>query len=465
MGSNDVLSDTDGSDAVRRVSRRNLLKRAGAAAAFTAVGPLVAACGSSKSTTSTTTGSERSTTGTSSASATSTAGAQIRELLGLPSGKAAAQGITVPVGASMALSGAVAIYGHLDYTAIKLAAEHIKQAGGPELHVQARNNELANAQKGVANAREWGGSGVPVVLSSGSATVFSELPYYSQFKMMGLEPGGATKLGEGKPFFYQTRSEIPNDQLTGISAYLKAKHPAFKKVVMVGLAYSPASDKLQEEAVKQTAASSGWSYLGSFFAPVTTTDYSSLISQIQSAKPDFVLCAIYGASVGVFLKQYATSGLKAPIIGFDYTPEASKVAGSAISGYQFAFDYFDASKPPNEWAKLFVAEYERAYGEEPTYYSANYYEATFLIWQMIREIVAKSGDPTKQGNAYVEALTANPKFPSVYGSGGKYGTKEISPTTHSLVRVPMVYCEVNSEGKVQVLATFNKGSNSEFKLV
>lgn len=463
MGSNSEFGDTtDASSAIDvPLTRRRLLKRAGVGAAITAAGPLIAACGGSES-------SAASSTSTTSATAAAGGGSgvakQLREILAVPTGKAAAQGVTVPVGASMALSGAVAIYGHMDYTGIKLAVKQIKELGGANLEVQARNNELAEAKKGVANAREWGGSGVPLVLSSGSATVFSELPYYAQFKMLALEPGGATKLGQDKPFFYQTRSEIPNDQLVGIAKYLKAKHPTLKRVVMAGLAYSPISDKLQEEAVKQTAASSGWDYVGSFFAPVTTTDFSSLISQIRSAKPDFVLSAVYGASQGVLLKQYSTSGLTAPMIGFDYTPEASKVAGPAIKGYQFAFDYFDAAKPPNEWAKLFVSEYEKAYGEPPTYYSANYYEATFLLWQLMRGIVAKGGDPTKQGNEYVKALEANLTFPSVYGSGAAHGTKELSASTHSLVRVPMVYCEVNAAGEVEVLATFNKGGG-DFKLV
>lgn len=448
------------------ITRRRLLKGAGTTALVAGSAPLISACGSSSTSSSHGGGS------TATAATTTSGGAsggdiasQLRQILDLPTGKAAGQGLTIPVGASMAFSGPSSIYGQIDYAGITLAVNHIKALGGPNLQVQARDNGLADPAKGVANAREWGNAGVPIVLTSGGATGFSELPYYPQYKMVGIEAGGATKINEGKPFFYQTRSEYPTDMMQGIVEYVKAKHPSFKKALWCTLDYGTAIDDAQESGVKAVLTGAGYQYLGKVLAPPTSTDYSAMLSSIRQANPDFVVCLFPGALAGIFMKQYATSGLNTQIIGQDYTPDAQKIAGSAMNNYEFAFDYFDANNPPNQWAKLFVSEYGKANkGALPTYYSANYYESTFLIWQLIREIIAKGGDPTKQGTAYVDAIAANPAFPSLYGgNGAAHGMKVIGLQTHSLVRVPMVYASVNGSGTVSILATFNKGGTN-FKL-
>ena len=447
----------------QQLTRRRLLKFAGAGTMLAGAAPLLAACGSSSSSSS----ASSSSAATSSAADASGAVSQIRDLLGLPTGAAAGAGKTIPVGASMAFSGPSSIYGSLDYSGITLAVKHIKALGGPDLAVKALDNALADPAKGVANARQWGGDGVPIVMTSGGATGFSELPYYSQYKMMGLESGGATTTNQGKPYFYQTRSEYPTDMMSGIVKYVAAKYPSFKTVMYCQLDYGAAITSSQQQGVEQVLATTNFKYLGQNLAPADGTDFSSQISAIRKANPDFVVGLWPGAIAGIFMKQYATSGLKAPIIGFDYTPDAAKVAGKAFAPYQFAFDYFDAVKPPNKWATIFVDEYKAANkGALPTYYSANYYEATFLVWQMIREIIAAKGDPTKQGAFYTDALEANPTFPSLYGGdGGAHGMKTIdAKTTHSLVSVPMVYAEAGATGTPTILATYNKGGK-DFKLV
>ena len=440
-------------------TRRKLLRNAGASMLVVASAPLLEACGGSNDSSSTTDAAKASTGGI---NADVVSG--LRKALSLPTGKAAGEGLTIPVGASLAFSGASSILGKLDNAGIKLAVAHIAALGGPMLKVDARDNGLVDAAKGVANARQWGTSGIPVVLTSGAATVFSELPYYPQYKMVGFEPGGATKLNEGKPFYYQTRSEFPDDMLAGIVKYVQAVHPEWKKVSYCAIDYGAAVNDSQEAAVKKAVSGAGWEYLGRILASPTSTSYSATISSLRKAKPDFILCLFTGGLTGIFMKQYATSGLTAQVIGFDFTPDAAKIAGPAVGKYDFSFDYFDAANPPNDWAKIFVSEFKRSNGgQAPTYYSANYYESTFLIWQLIREIVAKGGDPTKQGTAYTEAISATPTFASVYGSGTGHGTKQLDPKTHSLLHAPMVYANA-ADGTPKVLATFDR-TGSGFKLI
>ena len=56
-------------------------------------------------------------------------------------------------------------------------------------------------------------------------------------------------------------------------------------------------------------------------------------------------------------------------------------------GWTFAYDYFDANNPISPLAKLFVDEFKKEYGEDPDFYAANFYENTFVMWEVIRRVL------------------------------------------------------------------------------
>ena len=70
----------------------------------------------------------------------------------------------------------------------------------------------------------------------------------------------------------------------------------------------------------------------------------------------------------------------------------------------------------------------------------------------MRRIIAKGGDPTKQGTAYVDAINESGLFPSVYGTGVKTGSLTFDLTTHALKHRPVAYGQALANGTGEIYA-------------
>ena len=137
---------------------------------------------------------------------------------------------------------------------------------------------------------------------------------------------------------------------------------------------------------------------------------------------------MYGQDPGFFLDQAQTADLSAAIYGFEFTPDgvsASKGAYDSV-GWTFAYDYFDAKNPISPLAKLFVAEFQREYGEDPDFYAANFYENMLVLWEVIRRVLAKDGD-INDGAALDAGLQENLTVVSVYGGSDDRGHLHARP--------------------------------------
>jgi len=445
------------------LTRRQLIKGGLGASALAGLAPLVAACGSSGTTSSTATVASDS----GGSAGTSAVVSQLRSLLDIPTGKAAGQGLTLNLGASMDFSGEGAIYGTYDYNGLKLAVQHI-EALGPKVNLTALDSGFVDAAKGVSLIRQFGGSGIPVVFTSLGADGGAELPYFKEYKMLGLEAGGAAAVFESIPFYYQTRALYPQGVLPPLVKYMQLKYPSLKRWAVVCNESVPALVNQELAYVQKTISGAGFQDVGSSLPAVTAADFSTNIAQLQTFKPDVVLSLLGGAQVGEFLKQYRIGGGQARVVGIEYLPLVQQIAGEATKGYIFGFDYFDPQNPPdNQWARLFLSEYRRVFNSDPTYYSANYYETAFLAYDLIRRIIASGGDPTKPGDPYVSAFEQNPTFPSVYGgNGGATGQFVFDTTTHILVKRAVAVAEATgASGSPTLLATGDISDPTALKLV
>jgi hypothetical protein len=120
----------------------------------------------------------------------------------------------------------------------------------------------------------------------------------------------------------------------------------------------------------------------------------------------------------------------------------------------FAYDFFDSANPPNGWSKIFTNEFQKAYGEAPDFYAANYYEDVFDIWDLMRRVSAKGGD-INNGAQLQDALQGNPTFKSVYGGDANTaGILALDPVEHTPSKRPMGLFNYNS-GNIKALAHFD----------
>jgi branched-chain amino acid transport system substrate-binding protein len=167
---------------------------------------------------------------------------------------------------------------------------------------------------------------------------------------------------------------------------------------------------------------------------------------------------MYGQDPGFFMDQAQTAGLKATLFGFEFTPDGVSASKGAYdnAGWTFAYDYFDSNNPTSPWAKIFVDEFKKEYGEDPDFYAANFYENTFVMWEVIRRVLAKGGD-INDGAQLDAALQENLTVPSVYGGDAStVGTYTLDPKTHSVIKRPMGVFTYKDK-KVTPLAYFGIG--------
>jgi branched-chain amino acid transport system substrate-binding protein len=449
----------EGSDLGSPLTRRKLLRTAGATGLGLAGGSLLAACGGSDS---------GSSTAAATASKLTAEGQKLNSILGITSQDLAlTKGKTLHLGAVLPLTGPGAEYGVYQGNGLKLAVEQIQQAGGPKIKLTVLDHKSGDPQAGAAAARQLGIAGVGAVVASYIAAFGSMLPAVKRYEMLTLDGGGGTgDTNQGAPYFYGTRALTPDDPFVGTYKYVAEKRPEWKKVALViwdagAPFYNPVKAKLQS-----ILASHGMQLVAFNLAKIGATDFSSIIAKLKAADPDVVQLSIWGPDPGYFAKQAAAAGLRAQIVGCEYTPTAVKVAQSAYDNYWFGMDIFDFQNPPNPLSKFFVDAYTAKYGQPPTmFYSPNYFETTLAFWDLARR-AAKAGGDINKGPDLQKQLLANPTFASVYGGDSStVGTFALDKKTHSLATRPLgLFKAKGATIGFSSLATFDIGAK-DFKAV
>lgn len=434
----------------RALSRRGLLKALGLGGAALAGAPILAACSSSSSGGSTGSGS-----GGGGGSAPSASDIQkIKDFIGPIDAAHSGKGMKYDLGVVLAFTGPGAFFGRTMSSGAKLAAKHIAALGGPNFNLIFKDHKSGDPQAGVQAVKELGFAKVPAMLASYVDDLGAMLPGQAQYKMFTMDGGGGTStFGQGKPYFWGTRAITPNDTWPGTIKWVQGKFPNTKKISSVNWDLGPLN-AINENDLKRRLTAAGIQMGIYQTAKIGATDYSAALQKIKSDKPDVIFLGIFGNDIGVFMKQYVTSGINKPVVAPEYTQPAADLAGSAYEGMYLSFDYFNADKPDNGWSKIFIDAFKSAYGTKPDYYAANYYEDTFAMWEVMRRVLAGGGN-VKDGTAMDAAFRSKPQFPSVYGGDATTaGTTALSLQTHSVTSRPLTL-SVYKNKKVVPLAYFD----------
>lgn len=139
------------------------------------------------------------------------------------------------------------------------------------------------------------------------------------------------------------------------------------------------------------------------------TEFSAVVSKVESAKPDAVFYAGYAAEAGPFLKQLRDAGVKAPFVGGDglYGADFPKAAGAASEGAIVTCPCL----PAEEAGGTFAADYEKEYGEASGAYAAEGYDAMNIFLAAFEDGARTREEVEKFVDAYEgEGLTKTYKF-------------------------------------------------------
>jgi urea transport system substrate-binding protein len=154
----------------------------------------------------------------------------------------------------------------------------------------------------------------------------------------------------------------PNQQALPALTWAEAK--GYKSYFLLGSDYVyPRTANL---VLKKHIANDGMTLAGEEYVPLGGTDFSSIVAEIQQAKPDIIINTLNGDSNVSFFKQMAAAGLtpdKLPVMSFSIAePEAQAMGPSLLAGSYTSWNYYQSLPGPVNAA--FVKAYKAKFGAD-----------------------------------------------------------------------------------------------------
>jgi urea transport system substrate-binding protein len=293
-----------------------------------------------------------------------------RQLLGGAAALAGASALSGPafaadpikVGSLHDLSGGLDIYGKPMVDALTLAIEEANAAGG----LLGRQLELINydtqssMQLYTQFAQQAALKDKVAVVHGGITSASREVirPVLDKFKTL---------------YFYNTQYEggvCDRDQFdTGVTpAQTVEKLVPYamkkwgKKVYVVAADYN--YGQITSQWVKKYVTENGGEVLSIEYFPLDVTNFSSTISKIQAAKPDFVWSALVGGAHISFYRQWAAAGMNKSIAmastTFGVGNEQIVLSPEEANGMLVCYNYFESVKNPANTA--FLEKFHKRFG-------------------------------------------------------------------------------------------------------
>ncbi|MGD8191809.1 branched-chain amino acid ABC transporter substrate-binding protein [Brevibacillus ginsengisoli] len=127
-------------------------------------------------------------------------------------------------------------------------------------------------------------------------------------------------------------------------------------------------------------------------------DYSAVLNQVVSKKPDLLYFGGIYSEGGILVKQAREKGFKGYFMGGDGIDSSDmiKIAGPAVEGVIFTSIAGDVSQ--TEEGKKWAADYEKAMGKKPETFSVYGYDSMNVILNGLKETIKANGGkkPTRE---------------------------------------------------------------------
>jgi branched-chain amino acid transport system substrate-binding protein len=131
------------------------------------------------------------------------------------------------------------------------------------------------------------------------------------------------------------------------------------------------------------------------------TEFRTVVEKFRAAQVDLVFLTSYYSESALFLRQAKELGYHNKWLSYASieTPDFLKLAGDAADGIIFSQPGFDAQADDPLTIK-FVREYRKRYGQDPDFWTAQYYEGAMLL----ASAVASGARTGEEVQAYLRNL-------------------------------------------------------------
>jgi urea transport system substrate-binding protein len=166
---------------------------------------------------------------------------------------------------------------------------------------------------------------------------------------------------ETSPYIFYTGATT-NQQILPALDYLKQQGKT--KIYLVGSDY--VFPRTANKEIKAYAAANGMEILGEEYSPLGSTEYSTLVNKLITAKPDAVFNTLNGDSNVAFFKQLKSAGVSSdqmPVVSVSVAEqEVTGIGAENIAGDLVAWNYYMTT--PGQANTDFVSAYRAKYGQD-----------------------------------------------------------------------------------------------------
>lgn len=319
-----------------------------------------------------------------------------------------------PVGALWPMTGPFSYYGRIMSHGAMTAIDQINGAGGIKgygLNLIITDFRKADVGLAVSGARKMISiDKVPFIVTAFSATTLGVQPIAAANKVLMINAAAGAPVLNNKPFLYNVKMHY------GLLLPHSLKFMwdrGYRKLGLVVL-NDPAGIVSREETIKPLWTKWGGEIVASEMNEIGEVDFSAQMARVKAAKPDWLLLLETGETQAYAIKGARDMGLTQPILATEYSEVIAPIVGKErTSNIIVAADTFDRTTTDSK-AQKFVKDYESRFGDEAETYSANFYDAIYILAELIKRVVDKGGNAL-DGGQLEAAIWDNPKFDTVYG--------------------------------------------------
>ncbi|MFA4927178.1 MAG: urea ABC transporter substrate-binding protein [Patulibacter sp.] len=309
---------------------------------------------------------------------------------------ASGDGGTIKVGILHSLSGTMAISEVSVKDSELLAIEEINAAGGVlGKQIEPITEDGASDWPTFAEKAQKLISQDKVAATFGGWTSASRkamLPVFERNKSLLYYPVQYEGL-EASPYIFYTGATT-NQQILPALEYLKDEKKT-KSLYLVGSDY--VFPRTANKEIKAWAKANGVEVLGEEYAPLGSTEFSTIVNKVKAANPDAVFNTLNGDSNVAFFKQLEGAGLpasKLPVVSVSIAEdEVRGIGADKVKGQIVAWNYYQTT--PGAANEEFVKAYKAKYGEKRV--TDDPIEAGYVGVKLWAAAVEKAGstDPEK----------------------------------------------------------------------
>ena len=135
---------------------------------------------------------------------------------------------------------------------------------------------------------------------------------------------------------------------------------------------------------KRFMEANGGQFSADKLVPTDATDFSALLLEIRTAKPDLVVSNLAGLQITNFLKQYSEFGLDFPVAGFGFDTAVAWGAGKGNFFGTWPLVWHHLIDTPG--SKAFVAAFTKKYNKPPENQAWGDYIATKIVAQTVNDL-------------------------------------------------------------------------------